>query len=206
MGLSNREYVGRALETLATSLGSYIATVLEGVAPGISWPKILEHKDASAGRTPMTYSPTDLSVQLRVLTESLGSLGYSFNLGHDVRSYTSELPQTRNLWAHNETFDDADTFLDQPSGLESAGRGSSVLKTIPSLSRARSESVSPASKSRRRLARTGLLGRPGRPRTLLRQTLPDFGEHAGAELHQAVGKLACRPYRSSQLVVIGYSQ
>ncbi|WCI09634.1 Swt1 family HEPN domain-containing protein [Arthrobacter sp. OVS8] len=118
MGLSNREYVGRALDTLATSLGSYIASVLNGVAPGISWPKLLEHKDSSAGRAPMTYSPTDLSVQLRVMTESLGSLGYPFNLGHDARSYTSELRQTRNLWAHNETFNDADTFR----ALDTAGR------------------------------------------------------------------------------------
>src|SRR6476620_8289330 len=118
MGLSNREYSGRALDALATNLGSYIASVLEGVAPGISWPKLLEHKDASAGRTPMTYSPTDLSVQLRVMTEPLGSLGYPFNLSHDARSYTSELRQTRNLWAHNETFDDADTFR----ALDTAGR------------------------------------------------------------------------------------
>lgn len=110
MGLSNREYVGRALDTLAASLGSHIASVLEGIAAGISWPKLLEHKDASAGRAPTTYSPTDLSVQLRVMTESLGSLGYPFNLTHDGRSYTSELRQTRNLWAHNETFDDADTY------------------------------------------------------------------------------------------------
>ncbi|GAP53454.1 uncharacterized ATP-dependent helicase MG140 [Arthrobacter sp. Hiyo6] len=118
MGLSNREYVGRALDTLAASLGSYIASVLEGAAPGISWPKLLEHKDASAGRTPMTYSSADLSVQLRVMTESLGSLGYPFNLGHDARSYTSELRQTRNLWAHNETFNDADAFR----ALDTAGR------------------------------------------------------------------------------------
>ena len=118
MGLSNREYVGRALDTLAASLDSYIASLLEGAAPGISWPKLLEHKDASAGRTRMTYSPADLSVQLRVMTESLGSLGYPFNLGHDARSYTSELRQTRNLWAHNETFNDADTFR----ALDTAGR------------------------------------------------------------------------------------
>lgn len=118
MGLSNREYVGRALDTLATSLGSYTAAVLEGVAPGISWPKLLEHKDASAGRTPMTYSSADLSVQLRVMTEPLGSLGYPFNLTHDARSYASELRRTRNLWAHNETFNNADAFR----ALDTAGR------------------------------------------------------------------------------------
>ena len=118
-GFPTASIVGRALDTLAASLGAYIASVLEGVAPGISWPKLLEHKDASAGRAPMTYSPTDLSVQLRVMTESLGSLGYPFNLSHDARSYTSELRQTRNLWAHNETFNDSDTFraLDTASRL-----------------------------------------------------------------------------------------
>lgn len=118
MGLSNREYVGRALETLATSLGTYIASLLDSVAPGIPWPKLLEHKDASAGRQPKTYSPTDLSAQLRVMTESLGSLGFPFNLGHDARSYASELRQTRNLWAHNEAFNDADTYR----ALDTAGR------------------------------------------------------------------------------------
>lgn len=102
MGLSNREYVGRSLDTLAASLGSYISAHLSTMAPGISWPKLLEHKDASAGKAPKSYAPTDLSVQLRVMTESLGSLGYPFNLGHDARSYTSELRQMRNLWAHNE--------------------------------------------------------------------------------------------------------
>ncbi|NVM96178.1 DUF4011 domain-containing protein [Arthrobacter wenxiniae] len=110
MGISNREYVGRALDTLASGLDSYIGSVLESVAPGISWPKLLEHKDASAGRAPIQYSSADLSAQLRVMTEALGSLGYPFNLNHETRSYTSELRQTRNLWAHNETFDGADTF------------------------------------------------------------------------------------------------
>lgn len=107
MGHSNREYVGRALDTLAASLGSYIESVLAPLAPGVAWPKILEHKDANAGRTASNYSAQDLSVQLRTMTEALGSLGYPFNLAHDARSYTSELRQTRNLWAHNEAFDDA---------------------------------------------------------------------------------------------------
>jgi hypothetical protein len=49
MGLSNREYVGRALEMLASSLAPHIASVLDGMAPGVSWPKLLEHKDVSGG-------------------------------------------------------------------------------------------------------------------------------------------------------------
>ncbi|MFP3459784.1 DUF3320 domain-containing protein [Arthrobacter globiformis] len=124
MGLSNREYVGRALETLALSLSPHIVSVLAGVAPGVSWPKLLEHKDATAGRTAQGYSATDLSVQLRVMTESLGALGYPFNLAHAARSYTSELRQTRNLWAHNEPFDDDDTYR----ALDTAGRLARHLK------------------------------------------------------------------------------
>jgi hypothetical protein len=124
MGLSNREYVGRALEALASSLGPYISSVLADLAPGISWPKLLEHKDAAAGRTAQSYSDADLSVQLRVMTESLGALGYPFNLAHAARSYTSELRQTRNQWAHNEAFDDDDTYR----VLDTAGRLAKYLK------------------------------------------------------------------------------
>lgn len=110
MTLSNREYVGRALDTLAAALGPHIAMVMDGVAAGVSWPKLLEHKDASNGKAPKSYSATDLSVQLRVMTEPLGALGYPFNLAHAARNYTSELRQTRNLWAHNEPFNDDDTY------------------------------------------------------------------------------------------------
>lgn len=59
MGLSNREYVGRTMEALATDLGSYIASGLAGAAPGITWPKLLEHKDASAARRGRSASDVD---------------------------------------------------------------------------------------------------------------------------------------------------
>lgn len=123
MSLSNREYVGRALEALADGLEPYIAAVLSEVAPGVAWTKIIQHKDENAGRAAQSYAPTDLSLQLRIMTESMGSLGYPFNLPHDARSHTSELRQARNLWAHNETFDDADTFR----ALDTAGRLAKVI-------------------------------------------------------------------------------
>ncbi|TSE16656.1 DUF3320 domain-containing protein [Arthrobacter sp. KBS0703] len=123
MSLSNREYVGRALEALAVGLEPYIAAVLAEVAPGVAWTKIIQHKDENAGRAAQSYAPTDLSLQLRIMTESMGSLGYPFNLPHDARSHTSELRQARNRWAHNETFDDADTFR----ALDTAGRLAKVL-------------------------------------------------------------------------------
>ncbi|MDQ0665377.1 hypothetical protein QFZ35_003875 [Arthrobacter ulcerisalmonis] len=123
MSLSNREYVGRALEALAVGLEPYIAAVLSAVAPGVAWTKIIQHKDENAGRAAQSYAPTDLSLQLRIMTESMGSLGYPFNLPHDARSHTSELRQARNLWAHNETFDDADTFR----ALDISGRLAKII-------------------------------------------------------------------------------
>jgi hypothetical protein len=57
------------------------------------------------------------------MTESMGSLGYPFNLPHDARRHTSELRQARNLWAHNEPFDDPDTFRT----LDTAGRLAKVI-------------------------------------------------------------------------------
>ena len=123
MSLSNREYVGRALEALACGLEPYIAAVLSEVAPGVAWTKIIQHKDENAGRAAQSYAPTDLSLQLRIMTESMGSLGYPFNLPHEARSHTSELRQARNRWAHNESFDDADTFR----ALDTAGRLAKVI-------------------------------------------------------------------------------
>ncbi|MEW1950944.1 DUF3320 domain-containing protein [Pseudarthrobacter sp902506025] len=123
MSLSNREYVGRALEALAIGLEPYIAAVLSELAPGVAWTKIIQHKDENAGRAAQSYAATDLSLQLRIMTESMGSLGYPFNLPHDARSHTSELRQARNRWAHNESFDDADTFR----ALDTAGRLAKVI-------------------------------------------------------------------------------
>lgn len=57
MSLSNREYVGRALEALAVGLEPYIAGVLGEVAPGVAWTKIIQHKDENAGRAAQTYAP-----------------------------------------------------------------------------------------------------------------------------------------------------
>ncbi|WP_426989911.1 DUF3320 domain-containing protein [Pseudarthrobacter sp. Y6] len=123
MSLSNREYVGRALDALAVGLEPYIAGVLAEVAPGVVWTKILQHKDENAGRAAQNYAASDLSVQLRIMTEPMGSLGYPFNLPHDARSHTSELRQARNLWAHNESFNDADTFRT----LDTTGRLAKVI-------------------------------------------------------------------------------
>lgn len=114
MGLSNREFIGRALDIMAEGLEPFIRTTIEQVAPGVEWTRILEHKDDLQHKESKLYNHTDPQVQLRMLTERLGGLGYPFNLTPDCRAYASEMRQVRNLWAHNEVFtdDDVQRYLD----------------------------------------------------------------------------------------------
>ncbi|TYC97960.1 hypothetical protein FQ377_12180 [Arthrobacter echini] len=114
MGLSNREFIGRALDIMADGLEPVIGRTIEQVVPGLEWPRILEHKDELQHREPKQLKATDPQVQLRMLTERLGELGYPFNLSPEGRAYAGEMRQVRNLWAHNEPFtdDDVQRYLD----------------------------------------------------------------------------------------------
>lgn len=108
MALSNREYIGRGLEVLSEGLEPHIRRVLGEVAPGLDWPEILAAKDTSSGHARKDHKRTDVQLQLRALTERLGTLGYPFALPPVAGAYASELRQVRNLWAHNEPFTDDD--------------------------------------------------------------------------------------------------
>ncbi|WP_028278911.1 Swt1 family HEPN domain-containing protein, partial [Arthrobacter sp. H5] len=74
----------------------------------------MEHKDDLQHKQSKLYKSNDPQVQLRMLTERLGGLGYPFNLSPECRAYASEMRQVRNLWAHNEPFtvDDVQRYLD----------------------------------------------------------------------------------------------
>ncbi|MFJ2509341.1 DUF4011 domain-containing protein [Arthrobacter citreus] len=108
MALSNREYIGRALEVLSQGLEPHIRRVFAEVAPGLDWPALLAGKDEAAGRAPRTYKSNDVLAQLRIITEKLGTLGWPFGLPRDATAYAGELRQVRNSWAHNEDFSDDD--------------------------------------------------------------------------------------------------
>lgn len=113
--VSNIERVGRGLDILSEALEPFIARVLVPHLPqgSTDWTRLLEAKDGVAGKH---YSPTDPQVQLRVLTEPLGSLRYAFSaeLSRAEQNLASELRSVRDAWAHKKPFspDDAYRALD----------------------------------------------------------------------------------------------
>ncbi|MBT2476496.1 DNA helicase, partial [Microbacterium sp. ISL-103] len=107
------EYIEQALTAAARALGPFVTRRLSEVAPEVSdWTQILAAKDRQAGRRVDRYNPRDLSLQLRVLTERLGNLGFPFTdlVDRQASNCASELRDVRNKWAHSEEFTVAQTF------------------------------------------------------------------------------------------------
>lgn len=108
MATSNREYVGRALEILADALDPFIERVVSPHLPAgtTDWTMVVAAKDANNGKSSGTYERTDPQLQLRVITEPMGILGYLFNgaLSRTEQGYAGEIRTVRNEWAHNKPF------------------------------------------------------------------------------------------------------
>lgn len=112
---SNLDRVGGALDILSEQLEPFVARVLTPHLPAGAddWTMILAAKDGIAGKE---YSRSDPQVQLRVITEPLGSLKYVFNdaLSRAEQNLASECRAVRDSWAHRKPFsaDDAYRALD----------------------------------------------------------------------------------------------
>lgn len=108
MTTSNREYVGRALEILADALDPFIERVVSPHLPASNadWTLVVATKDANNGKSSGAYERTDPQLQLRVITEPMGPLGYLFNgtLSRTEQGYAGEIRTVRNDWAHNKSF------------------------------------------------------------------------------------------------------
>ncbi|TFD05523.1 DUF3320 domain-containing protein [Cryobacterium sp. TMT1-66-1] len=99
--------VGDALGLLIEGLQPFVERVFATkLPPEVSWTSVLERKDHLAGRRGGIYSPRDLSLLLRALTERMGELGYPFDqeLPRQGQTYASELREVRNQWAHTQEF------------------------------------------------------------------------------------------------------
>lgn len=105
-------HVQQALDIFAVSTDAYIQTKMKPLLGGtLEWTSILQELDKMRGKGSWTYSARDPALQLRMLTERLGGLGYPFDEGDPNRtlsSYGSVLRIVRNRLSHGgefETFD-----------------------------------------------------------------------------------------------------
>ena len=106
---NNHSLVGEALRLLSAGLGPYVTDKMrEGVEAGRYAPDDSEALGEIAG---------DISVTLRVMTVAWNDV-FRDHLGPVERSLVSEIRETRNRWAHQDTFDEDD--LDR--ALDSIGR------------------------------------------------------------------------------------
>lgn len=101
--------VSQVLKLVSSELDPYIQEKLNPHLDGLHWINILQQLDIARGKTidSWEYKASDLSMQLRMLTERLGNLGYPFDSQDRNRtcsSYGSVLRLIRNRWAHNDNF------------------------------------------------------------------------------------------------------
>lgn len=106
---ANHGLVGNALQLLAVGLGPYVASSLrEAAGMGRYVPNDVDTAGDVAG---------DVSLMLKVMATGWNEV-FRDHLGPIERSLVSEIRETRNRWAHQETIDDDD--LDR--ALDSIGR------------------------------------------------------------------------------------
>lgn len=133
-----RFIVSRGLDTVASVLQPFVAARFAVVSPEISdWTEIIRHKDLQNGRAFEAYNPGDLLVQLRAITERLGTLEYPFNgvLNRQASGYAGELRRVRNRWAHGEEFTTEEAYraLDTAQGLVTEVGDESAVQLIVQL-------------------------------------------------------------------------
>jgi predicted AAA+ superfamily ATPase len=118
MAITNYERIGKAMEMLRDGLKPFVARELEAkhgkywiTAVTQGWPNDLKWDDGAA------EPQMDVAVLLRMMWEQW-NLVFKEYLGHAERSLVSELRDTRNKWAHQNTFSSDDAYR----ALDSAGR------------------------------------------------------------------------------------
>lgn len=101
--------ITQVLNLVSKELDPYIQDKLTPHLGGLHWINVLQQLDITRGKSidSWEYRPSDLAIQLRMLTERLGNLGYPFD-SHDrnrtCSTYGSVLRLIRNRWAHNDDF------------------------------------------------------------------------------------------------------
>lgn len=104
----SKHYVQHSIDLLGSGLDPFIQEKMKPVLGSLEWTSVLKELDRMRGKDTWVYSRKDPSLQLRMLTERLGSLGYPFDEGDKNRtlsSYGSVLRIVRNRLAHGGEFE-----------------------------------------------------------------------------------------------------
>ncbi|MCQ1947574.1 DUF3320 domain-containing protein [Arthrobacter sp. zg-Y1116] len=153
----SKHHVHAALDLLSERLDPFIQASLQDQILGLEWSSVLRELDQMKGKEGWTYSRRDLSLQLRMLTERLGALGYPFDAGDRNRtlsSYGSVLRIIRNRLSHGGEFEVFDalqaadtvrtvlTHIGDTDGADRAGEiRTAVIKDLLEASEPESEAV-----------------------------------------------------------------
>jgi hypothetical protein len=108
MTLSNREWVDRGLEFLATGLGPFVHARMVLFTGSQDWTGELAARDRLRFGGQRRYSMSDPGFLLQVLTEERGA--FKGQLTQGERAFPTELRETRNKVAHNQAFSAEDTY------------------------------------------------------------------------------------------------
>ena len=108
MAKSNRDRVGEIMDALMTGLGPFVIAQYRARYRG----KYLQEMELKLYNPPFSVSLPDEATALeRLDTQGLLRLmfhnwkeAFSDKLGHNERSYVSELMTARNKWAHQAAF------------------------------------------------------------------------------------------------------
>ncbi|NVN00143.1 DUF3320 domain-containing protein [Arthrobacter sp. SDTb3-6] len=117
MGMTPNEAVNNAIAILGQGLDAHIRKVMDPIIGGTEWPVVLRELDVNRGKVGYEYQSHDVALQLRMVTERLGAIGFPFDKGDRNRTmscYGGILRIFRKRWAHNDEFShfDATHFLD----------------------------------------------------------------------------------------------
>lgn len=107
LGIMSNVHVQQAMNLLSGGLDDFITGKMQPIIGDLEWPTVLSELDSMRGKEGWTYTRKDVALQLRMLTERLGNLGYPFDEGDKNRtlsSYGSVLRIVRRRWAHNDEF------------------------------------------------------------------------------------------------------
>lgn len=105
--MTPNDVVGSAITILGKGLDAHIAKVMTPIIGELEWPVVLKEIDTGKGKIGYDYARHDVAMQLRMVTERLGAIGYPFDEGDRNRtmsSYGGILRIFRKRWAHNDEF------------------------------------------------------------------------------------------------------